>query len=124
MRPREDFGSVMQYKKYLLACEYAEKIIKFQNKGYLIIEPDGSTMKGTMTILIDHEWAAIGEVYDGCTMALIAFAYGDDNIPWIEETIKEIHEIFREYKCIKPKHIHNIIIKNPKYKKLKLGDLL
>lgn len=122
MRPREDFGSVMQYKKYLLACEYAEKIGALQNKGYLIFDKDGEMVKGKIAIITDSEFCAVGEVYGKCTMGLVCFAYGDDGVPWIEDTIKEIKDLFESYKCVNPKHIHNIKIKIPKYRKMKIKE--
>jgi len=120
MRPREFFTSDSQYKRYLLAVEYAEKIIYLQQKGYLILEPDGTVLQGTMVITKDDDWAAIKTVENDCSMGLICFSYGDDGVPWIEDTLNEIHEFFRSYKCINPKYMYSIHIKNPNYKKLDL----
>jgi hypothetical protein len=114
MRSRKDFASNMQYKKYLLAVEYADRIKYFQDKGYLIFEPEGTLLQGKIDIPENDDWTAIRIYDDGCSIGLLCFAYGDDNIPWIEETMKQIHEIFRGYKCVNPKHIHNIKIKKPK----------
>lgn len=117
MRPRENFGSDSQYKRYLLAVEYAEKIREFQDKGYIILEPDGSLLKGTMCVPDDDDWAAVKTVEDGCSMGFICFAYGEDGIPWIEDTIKEIHTMFRKYMCVNPKDVHRVQITKSKYVK-------
>lgn len=125
MRPRKDFASDLQYKKYLLAVEYAEKIIDLQNRGYLILEPDGSVLMGKMAVLEDNDFAAVGLVEGNCTIGIICFSYGDDNIPWIEDTMKDIHSIFRDFKCVRPADIYGIRIKESKYiKKFKKGELL
>lgn len=116
MRPRKDFFSDRQYKKYLLAVKYAEKIKHFQDKGYLIIDEDGDVLEGTIEIPDNDYWIAVKHVYgDGkCSFGLICFAYGSDGIPWIDETMKDIHAIFKGYRIVNPKNIHRLTISKPK----------
>ena len=119
MRPRKDFGSDMQYKKYLLAVEYGEKIQELMNKGYTIFDERNQVIEGSIIIPDDDDddWCAVGIECGNSTLGLVCFSYGDDNVPWLEISLKEIHKIFRTYKCINPKYMYSIHIKNPKYKK-------
>ena len=108
MRPRKDFQSNAQYKRYTIAIDYAKRMKDFMEKGYLVFDPDdGSIVKGKIDIPEDDEWAAVNlHVNDHVTLTLIEFSYGDDSEkPWMEQTLKDITNTFKSYKIINPKHI-------------------
>lgn len=106
MRPREDFGSDQQYKRYKVAVDFGLRMKKLMDKGYIFFDEDGSIVEGTIEI-DSTEYAAVALVNDGCAMGLVPYSYGDDGIPWIDETLKEMKSYFRKYRLVNPKNIHN-----------------
>ena len=115
MRKREEFASDMQYKKYLLAVEYVLHLKKLQDKGYLIFDEENDLIEGEFVIPEGDSFCAVATREEGCTQGLVCFSYGDDGIPWIEDTMKEIDTLFKSYKCVNPKDVHRVFIKRPKY---------
>jgi hypothetical protein len=58
----------------------------------------------------NDKWTAISlQETENFTLTLVSLSYGDDNLPWIEDNLKEIDDIFKVYKFINPKDIQTLL---------------
>ena len=107
MRPREDFQSDQQYKRYELAVLYANKIQDYMNNDYLIYDKiRHKFIEVDIEIPIDEKWFGIRFE----SLILLSFSWGDDDTkPWIEDTIENIIKTFSRYSIINKNDIKSLI---------------
>jgi len=109
MRPREFFASNQQHKRYTHAVDYATRMKKFMEKGYVFFDEDGSIVKGEIEITDNDTWSGIlFHKSKHFTLSLLPFTYEDyegNGQAWIDDTLKEIDKTFRSYRVVKPENI-------------------
>lgn len=109
MRPREFFASNQQYKRYTRAVDYATRMKKLMEKGYVFFDKDGSIVKGDIEVTDNNIWSGIlFHKNKNFTLSLLSFSYDSfegDGQAWIDDTLKDIDKTFRSYRLVNPENI-------------------
>lgn len=114
------FFTPSSYDRYLYCAEMANKLIDYQNKGFVVMDRDGIvTGKFNLRTNFDYDcWDVFSEetttqnqsgeiIKTGCVIIDIEYWDVSGN-PWIMSK-KDMFDIFTRYRVVEPKDIKKVI---------------